>query len=98
MIELLKNRRFPAKNQSVFDFQRNTRHSQKVNLKITEISAGNKSTLPDDGDIEAICKTINYELGQAMFDNGLQLTVAKNIEKAVGVFVAKVEGSFFRNF
>lgn len=29
-----------------------------------------------------------------MFDNGLQLTVAKNIEKAVGVFVAKVEGSF----
>ena len=48
--------------------------------------------MPDDSDIEAICKTINYELGQAMFDTGLQLTVAKNIEKAVGVFVAKVEG------
>ena len=29
-----------------------------------------------------------------MFDPKLQLTVAENIEKAVGLFVAKVEGKF----
>ena len=55
-------------------------------------SAGKSTTLPDDGDIDAICKAINYELGIAMFDAKLQLTVARNIDKAVGLFVAKVEG------
>ena len=49
-------------------------------------------TIPDEHDIEAIYKSINYELGQVMFDKKLQITVSKNIEKTIGLFAAKVEG------
>ena len=53
---------------------------------------GNKMTIPDEHDIESIYKSINYELGQVMFDKKLQITVSKNIEKTIGLFAAKVEG------
>ena len=56
---------------------------------------GNKMTIPDEHDIEAIYKSINYELGQVMFDKKLQITVSKNIEKTIGLFAAKVEGKFW---
>ena len=49
-------------------------------------------TIPDEHDIESIYKSINYELGQVMFDKKLQITVSKNIEKTIGLFAAKVEG------
>ena len=52
-------------------------------------------TIPDEHDIEAIYKSINYELGQVMFDKKLQITVSKNIEKTIGLFAAKVEGTFW---
>ena len=52
-------------------------------------------TIPDEHDIEAIYKSINYELGQVMFDKKLQITVSKNIEKTIGLFAAKVEGKIF---
>ena len=49
-------------------------------------------TIPDEHDIESIYKSINYELGQVMFDKKLQITVSRNIEKTIGLFAAKVEG------
>ena len=54
--------------------------------------AGNKSVCPDADDIEAMYKSINCEINQVIFDNSLQYEVAKNVEKAIGLFTAKVEG------
>jgi len=60
-------------------------------------SAGNKSVCPDADDIEAMYKSINCEINQVIFDNSLQYEVAKNVEKAIGLFTAKVEGNINRS-